>query len=262
MKVSAILEHFLSRASWLDRRTTVDRVIAGDAERDVDRCYVTWMPGMRELRQMVERDVPLVICHEPTFWNHANDRPNEDPATQEKLRFINDHGLVVLRTHDCWDRWPEIGIPWAWAQFLGFSGRPERIGAEGYQHRYDIAPAPLDALAKRVAERCRTLGEPAVQVTGPGDRLVSRIGIGTGCCCKIATFIEMGCHCSVICDDGSWYWSNIQRAQDLDHVVIRVHHGTSEEPGMVTLTKYVNENLPGLRAELLPHGCTFHMVGS
>lgn len=262
MKVSAILEHFLARAPWVDRANTVDRVIAGDPEREVDRCFVTWMPGMRELRRMVECRVPLLICHEPTFWNHANDRPGEDAATQEKMRFILENGLVLLRTHDCWDRWPGIGIPWAWAQFLGFCGAPARTGAEGYQHRYDVPPVSLDALAARVAARCRALGEPAVQVTGPADRTVSKIGIGTGCCCKIATFIEMGCDCSIVCDDGSWYWSNIQRAQDLDHPVIRVHHGTSEEPGMATLTQYVNENLPGLRAELLPHGCTFRMVGA
>jgi len=42
MRVSAVLEHFLSRADWIDRAKTVDRVIAGDPDADVDRCIVTW----------------------------------------------------------------------------------------------------------------------------------------------------------------------------------------------------------------------------
>jgi hypothetical protein len=60
------------------------------------------------------------------------------------------------------------------------------------------------------------------------------------------------------CDDGS----DIQMAQDLGHAVIRVNHGTSEEPGMVTLTNYINENIVGLNAQHLPHGCTFRLIGA
>jgi hypothetical protein len=30
---------------------------------------------------------------------------------------------------------------------------------------------------------------------------------------------------------------------------------------MVTLTEYINAHLPGLRAEHLPHGSTFRLVG-
>ena len=31
---------------------------------------------------------------------------------------------------------------------------------------------------------------------------------------------------------------------------------------MVTLTKYINDNLPGVQAEHLPHGSCFRVVGS
>ncbi len=84
---------------------------------------------------------------------------------------------------------------------------------------------------------------------------------GTGCGCNIQVYLDMGCDCSIVCDDGSCYWSGIQRAQELNHPVIRVNHGTSEEPGMVTLTQYINEELDGLEAEHLPHGSTFRLVG-
>ena len=45
MKVREILEHFLSRAPWVDRTKTVDRVIVGDPEKEVSRCLVAWMPS-------------------------------------------------------------------------------------------------------------------------------------------------------------------------------------------------------------------------
>lgn len=91
MKAIEILEHFLSRAPWVDRETTVDRIIAGDGELDFDRCMVTWMPSFEVLRAMVERDVQLLICHEPTFWDHLHDAPKDDAMSQDKLRCINEH---------------------------------------------------------------------------------------------------------------------------------------------------------------------------
>ena len=260
MKANEILEHFLSRAPWVDRGATVDRIIAGDGEAAFDRCMVTWMPSFEVLRAMVKRGVHLLVCHEPTFWDHLHDTPKEDAMGQTKLRYINDHALVIVRNHDCWDRWPDVGIPWAWAEHLGLEGPPAAIGADGCQHRYDIEPAPLDTFARRVAERCRDLGEPMVQVTGDTSHLVSRIGIGTGCGCSIPTYQAMGCDCSIVCDDGSIYWRDIQKAEDFGHPVIRVNHGTSEEPGMVTLTRYINDHL-NLRAEHYPHGSTFRLVG-
>ncbi len=261
IKVKDIREHFLAKAEWVNRDNTVDRVIVGEANKEVDRCLVTWMPSFAALRAMVERNVELLICHEPVFWNHRDDRPENTPQAVDKLSFIKEHDLVVLRNHDCWDRWPDIGIPWAWAKFLGLSDKPAVIGANGYQHRYDIEPVSLDDFARKVAQRCEPIGEPMVQVTGDGLMQVSKIGIGTGCGCDINAYLEMGCDCSIVCDDGSCYWAGIQMAEDLGHPVIRVNHGTSEEAGMVTLTRYINENIKGLRAEHLPHGSTFRLVG-
>ncbi len=261
MKIREIREHFLSRATWLQRDTTVDKIIVGDPEIDVDRCMVTWMPSAQAIQTVVARNIRLMVCHEPTFWNHYDEQPDSDAEIQAKLTFIQDHGLVILRNHDAWDRWPDTGIPWSWARFLALGNHPVAVGADGYQHRYDIDPVPLEAFARHVAARCATIGEPWIQVTGDVTQPVSRIGIGTGCGCAISTSRQMGCDCSIVCDDGSCYWADIQRAQDQGHPVIRVNHGTSEEPGMVTLTDYINAHLDGLHADHLPHGSTFQLIG-
>ena len=80
MKVKDIINHFVSRADErVNKETTVDRVIVGDPDLDVDRCLVSWMPNYHALEQVVERGMRLLICHEPTFWNHGNDKATEDP---------------------------------------------------------------------------------------------------------------------------------------------------------------------------------------
>jgi len=101
-----------------------------------------------------------------------------------------------------------------------------------------------------------------VQVIGDGAQRVSKVGIGTGCCCRVPVFRQMGCDVSLVCDDGSTYWSNLQLAADSGHPVIRVNHGTSEEPGMVTLTRYLNDHVPGVTATHFPHGSSFRLVSA
>lgn len=263
MTAKEILEYFLSQTTWVDRQRTVDKVVAGDGDKDVDRCLVTWMPGYDALQAAVDRGISLVICHEPTFWDPGDALQPGDSAAMAKKQFILDHELVVLRNHDCWDRWPAVGITWAWAQFLGLGSVPKTMSPDGYQHRYEIDATTLDELAGRTAGRCASFGEPRIQVIGDGCATVSQIGVGAGCACDIKTFVEMGCDCSIVSDDGSLYWMGIQRAIDTKHPVIRANHGTAEEPGMITLTQFINENLQGrLFAEYLPHMCSYRLVGA
>lgn len=271
MKASQILEAFLGVASWVDRETTVDRIIIGDPEREAQRVLVSWMSDFRAVRAAVERGCDLLVTHEPTFWTHRNEVPTIegwDPGSPqgriaaEKRKFIEDSGLVILRCHDVWDGMPEIGIPWSWARFLGLGDTPAVLGPGSYQQRYDIPPTTLEGLARRIAERTATIGEPAVQVVGDGDQTVSKVGIGTGCYCNPQRYQQMGCDVSIVCDDGNWYWESIQCAADAGHAIIRVNHGTSEEAGMVALAQYMRDSFAGLQVEHLPHGCCFRLVGS
>jgi len=266
---SALLRHFHSLAPWLDPETTVDRIIIGDPEAEVSRVLVTWMSTFDACRAAVARDCQLIVTHEPTFWSHANEletsgavsNPIWHAAFQRKRAFLEEHGLVILRCHDVWDFVPEIGIPFAWARFLGLGDTPTVMNENRSLHRYDLTPVTVDDLARRVAARTAEIGEPAVQVVGDGARLVSKIGVGTGCYCNPVEFQQLGCDLSIVCDDGNWYWENLQRAADSDHPVIRVNHGTSEEPGMKSLASYLSNAFPDLVVEFLPHGSCFRLVG-
>ena len=270
MKADDIRKHFLSVADWVVAEDTVDRIILGNPGTEVTRILVTWISSFHAVREAAQRGCQMLITHEPTFWVHANELRTVqewDPSStkrqlaERKRRYIEEHGLVVLRIHDAWDGMPGIGIPWAWARHLELGGEPAAVSEGSYQQRYDIAPVSLDEFARRVAARTALLGEPAVQVMGNPDQMVSKVGIGTGCYCDVAVYQEMGCDVSVVCDDAAWYWGDLQRAADDGHAVVRVNHGVSEEPGMVTLAAYINTALSGVEADHLPHGASFRLVG-
>jgi putative NIF3 family GTP cyclohydrolase 1 type 2 len=223
---------------------------------------VTWISSLDACQEAISQGVDLLITHEPTFWDHWDVLPRpEDSLTAVKQEVIDSAGLVVLRLHDSWDLFPEVGITYAWARFLGMDGKPVDAGASPYQHRHDIAPRTAGTLAREIAARTATLGEPMVQLFGDPEQLVSRVGIGTGCGCDPKTFAEMGCDIAVTCDDGISCWREAQRSLDAGFPIIRVHHGTSEEPGMLTLTAYLQETFPSVSFRHLPHRCMFTLIG-
>jgi putative NIF3 family GTP cyclohydrolase 1 type 2 len=269
MKAVELLQHFHSVGTWIDPERTVDRIVTGDPETEVGRVLVTWMSTFDAVRAAIDRGCQLLVTHEPTFWIHANEVQTLDGEPDSfrsqlalpKRRFLEESGLVILRCHDVWDFMPEIGIPYAWARFLGLGDTPAAMNHDRGLHRYDIAPTTVEVLATRIAEKTAALGEPAIQVTGDPNQTVSKIGIGTGCYCNPLDFMRLGCDLSIVCDDGSVYWESIQTAADIGHPVLRVNHGTSEEPGMVTLAQYVQRTFPSLTVEHLPHGSCFRLVG-
>jgi putative NIF3 family GTP cyclohydrolase 1 type 2 len=261
MKAKEVLDHFLSRANWIDRADTVDRIIIGDPEKEIRRCAVTWSPSFAAIRAAVKAKADLLLVHEPTFWDHRDVSPETKPECAEKLAFLLKHKLVIIRNHDCWDAWPEIGIPWTWAKFLGLEGLPAVVGPHSYQQRYDIKPIAFGKFAAGVAKCTAKIGEPVIEAAGDLKKPVSKIGIGTGCYCNVFKFIELGCDCCIVCDDGeNNYWRAVQYAEDIGVSVITVNHGTSEEPGMVTLAQYLRQSFPSLTVEHLPHGACFRLV--
>lgn len=267
MKLDDFRNHFISRADWVDADETVDNIVIGDPNAAVSNCAVTWISSFVAVREAVERNLDLLITHEPTFYGHTQ---NSETAYQketgygaEKRKFIEDNGLAILRLHDTWDRWPDIGIPWSWARFLQLSGPPATTN-EGdrppTQLRYDIEPTTLGEFANHVASRTAAIGEGHPVAYGELEWTVSKVGVGTGCICDIDVFRELGCDLSVVCDDAISHTRDIQWAVDEGHSVIRVNHGTSEEAGMKSLADYIENKVEGVAAEYLPVFREFHQV--
>lgn len=269
MKAREINRHFLERAPWGDPDKTVDRVICGDPEKEVKSILVTWMSNYEALHYAQDNGFDMVMTHEPTFYVHAKEtatmdeklRPEMLETAKEKLRFIESSGLVVLRNHDVWDLFPGCGIPFALAEYLGFGRLPAAVSDDRYHHRYDIEPTTAGELARRVAEKAALLGEAAAVLFGDPDKTVSRIGVGTGCGCHAAVYKSLGCDAGLVCDDGFIYWGGISWTKDAGFPVVRLNHATTEEPGMVSLTAYINQNLPGVKASYFKHDKQMHIYG-
>jgi putative NIF3 family GTP cyclohydrolase 1 type 2 len=190
-----------------------------------------------------------VITHEPTFWEHAAPEGqwrDKDPG-KAKVAFLKEAGLTVLRAHDTWDQWPEHGIRDAWAAYLGF-GKPVYESKDSrYYAVYDIPEQDLRSFAQHMADKVRPLGEDSAQVIGDPARKVRRAAIGVGCITPDEEYIkEGGADVIICCYDGASYWSTRERLHESGAAVITLEHGSTEIPGMESLTGHLAARYPGV----------------
>ncbi len=252
MNTTELHRHLLSQAPWVNPDATVDTVKAGDPSKSVRTVGVGWYASIYDLRAAVELGCDLFITHEPTFWQHEapEDRLRDvDPGTA-KTRLLDESGLVVLRCHDVWDGWPEIGIRDSWADWLGLTERVA-VSDHPWHAGYAVEPVPLREFARHVAGKIAPLGEDSVSVIGDPERIVSRPALGVGCGGPDKDMVDLGADVLIVCYDGASYWGTRERLAELGAAVIAVEHGTSEMPGMMNLAKYLGATFPELTVHYL-----------
>jgi putative NIF3 family GTP cyclohydrolase 1 type 2 len=264
VKAKDVHEHLLSlNGGWVDPASTVDRVIAGDPGAPVRGIAVGWMSYYWALEEAVKLGCNLFVTHEPTYYNHLD---NEVPAyfqherVQEKQRFIEEHGLVILRCHDVWDQLPGLGIPDAWAGFLGLT---DPIDGEGYYRLFDGQGKPARQVARDVARKTARLGQDVVQLIGPADKPVHRLCIGTGAMTPFNTYLEEYQADMGICtDDGMFHCFEGALAIDLGIPLLVVNHAVSEEPGIASLAAYLAWRYADIPVHHIPQGASYKNVAS
>jgi len=239
MRASEIREYFISRADWVNRETTVDTFKFGDPDVAVRSVGVTWMLTMDAIDAAERLMVNFVVTHEPTFWTHRDvvDEVRDHPAYLAKVRRLEETGLTVMRLHDCWDWWPEIGIAASLAKRLGLT-LIETGGHNAKVYAVD-APTTLDVFARFVRDR---LGMDAVQVMGDGAAPVARVGscFGmSGGLARLGAYVDM--RPDVIVAGELINWQDVRYLQDNRLPLILTDHAASENPGMKSLAKFLTD---------------------
>lgn len=238
----------------------VDTFKAGDPQSEVHGIAVGWMSYTSALEKALELGCNLFVTHEPTYYDHL-DKDQEVfrlPGAVAKREFLATSGLSVLRCHDLWDLMPEIGIPDSWGRFLDL-GEPVRSAR--YVRAYDIEPQPASVFAAFLAARLIPLGQPGVQLMGPGDKRIGSVALGTGAITPILD-IMAGMHVDAVIatDDGIDYWRDGAMAIDLGIPVFVVNHPVSELAGVEALADHLRAAFPEIPVHHIPQTCMYRLV--
>ncbi len=279
MKAIDIHEHMRKVGVWVDWENTVDRFLAGNPSSEVNGIAVSWMPTLPNLERALSAGCNLFVTHEPLYAVKIDDEGNvvggtpfidphlqglkekrfgKDDAWVKKQRWLEETGMTVYRCHDFWDDFPEEGIHGAWANWLGFNGKPIKTKRFYEVHKFD--EMTFGDLAERILERVRLLGQEAIHVIGDLKKRVSSIAIGTGAITDYREMHEMGADVLLLTDDGTRLWESGQWAVESDTPLIIVNHSTSEEPGIITLARYIERIFPEVPVMHIPTGCIYKTI--
>lgn len=241
MKAREVREFLLNQADWVDREKTVDTFKHGDPDVEVRSIAVTWMLTMEAIAEAERLGVDLVVTHEPTFYSHHDDLSLValGPLYRAKRKRLEAAGFTVLRIHDTWDPWPEIGVGDALATCLELTEIDRR---DRYRRVYATRePMRLAAFAAFVRDR---LSMRAVEVMGDGDRVVARVGLSYGALGGLASmqaFLSM--QTDVIVAGELCRWCDVRYLQDAGCALVITSHADSENPGLRQLAGYLSRSL-------------------
>lgn len=161
---------------WSDASTR-DRFKFGGPDTVVTGIATTFMGTFEAITRAAERGLNMIIPHEDTYWNDADDTRIAEADTlvyRTKIDFMTRHDIVVFRIHDHMHRQrPDFT----------FSGTAREVGLDPStetapnSHRFVIPETTLGELAARVR---RIRGDDAIRVVGDPAAKVRRIATGAG----------------------------------------------------------------------------------
>lgn len=251
---------------------TVDTIKAGDPETPVTGIATTFMDTYEVLQKAVAAGDNLIITHEPTFYNHVDDRSifAGDPVVAAKLAYIEAHHLVVWRFHDGWHAHVPGGILEGEVAALGWDAY--RLHAEhptaDTPHLFRLPPTTVAALAASLRQK---LDSPVVRIVGDPSTRVTDVALlpGASGLARQVAMLERG-DVQVLIAGESAEWEAVEYARDAaalakagqgkPKAVILLGHEPSEEAGMRSCAAWLRGVLPGVRIDFIPAGSPFTLV--
>jgi putative NIF3 family GTP cyclohydrolase 1 type 2 len=234
---------------------TVDTIKAGDPATPVTGIATTFLDTMDVLREAARRGANLVITHEPTFYNHLDDRSffADDPVYREKLAFIEQHHMVVFRLHDQIHSVSPDPIAVALVEALGWQGYSDP--ANPFR-----ATIPKTTLAKLSLELAKKLDARTVRVIGDPNLSITRAALLPGAAGLQKQLLALRSdEVEVLLVGESAEWEGVEYVRDASaqgrhKSMIVLGHEVSEEPGMKKCAADLRALFPKLQVVFIPAG--------
>jgi putative NIF3 family GTP cyclohydrolase 1 type 2 len=237
---------------------TVDTIKGGDPDEKVTGIVSTFMDTYAVLEQAAASGKNLIITHEPTFYNHQDDKSvlGDDPVQAQKAAFIRDHHLVVWRFHDLWHLRNPDGI---------LEGVTAKLGWQQYQnptqpHVYKLPPTTVAELEASLKQK---LGSQSFRVVGDRKMKVTGVGLLPGASgeSKQVKLLERDDVDVLVAGEAS-EWETVEyvrdaAAQGRHKALILLGHEVSEEPGMEYCAQWLQKLFPDVPVQFIKAGSPF-----
>ena len=255
MKIREIIERITAYHPDLGERlaTTRDTVKTGNIDVECTGVATTIYASVGVIREAVKCGCNLIIVHEPTFYEDMDTRDGLESiaVAQQKLKLLEDNGIVIFRDHDRIHSHKPDGIFYGLTTELGWQPFLQRnSAATGGQLRYMWRfpePIPFETIARLFIDKLQLNN---AQFIGNRQAQISSAMLGThffpGSRSYLAAFEASGCDLLIPGETIDWelneYFKDAGQL-GLNRVMLRLGHFNMEELGMKYMVGWLSELL-------------------
>jgi len=224
---------------------TVDTIKEGNPEAKVTGIATTFLATLDVLKQAKAEGCNLIITHEPTFYNHFDEKETleNNPVQKAKIKFIKENDMVVFRFHDHWHRNNPDGI---------YKGMVKVFGWEEYKENFNTFKIPKTTLKELASFIADTFNSSTVRFVGNPDMEFTNVGMVLGAAGRQSHFkmLEQNDMEAIIIGEVA-EWETVEYIRDANSAgipkgLIIMGHADSEEAGM----EYCAEWLKGFVSDV------------
>jgi putative NIF3 family GTP cyclohydrolase 1 type 2 len=249
--VNSVINKIKSEVNCEWSKETVDNVKAGDPSINVTGIATTFMATMDVLKKAHARGLNFVITHEPTFYSHTDDLSTHENSLiqQEKLKFIQDNGIVVFRFNDHIHRHNPDMITEGVVD--KFDWQTYRNGAS---NTFTIPEMSLEDIVKHIEMK---FSAKTVRVVGDPEEKFTKVGIQLGASGSNSHFkIMEDPNVDLLILGESNEWETVPYVLDAVELgykkgLIVMGHADSEEAGMYYFANWLRGFYPNIPIEFI-----------
>lgn len=258
--VQEIIDIILKAGNLPKFEHTLDTIKSGSADMVVTGIVTTMFATITVIEEAVKLNANFIIAHEPTFYNHTDNKDwvKDNTVEKQKEALLNKHKITVWRFHDYIHSFTPDGIYYGVVKKAGWLSY--------YKPKEDTLTIPTLTLQQLAAHLKSTLNIAHVRVVGDLKQPCSKIAMipgAAGGVAQVSLIEKVRPDVLIIGELSEWETAEYIRDGQLLGIktaLIVLGHAQSEEPGMEYLVEWLQPKLPGVSITHIASGSPFTWV--
>lgn len=235
--------------------------VYGSPETEVTGLACLWDVHVESIKACVRKGANMIVCHEriwlPEQTSEWYEGPGKDAIYSNRARkqLLDQHGIVVYRSHSNWDALEKDGVADQAVAALGISG----LTTVARQKFFSVQELPAETTIAGLAERAKEgLEFDAVRVFGDREKRIRKFafligGFGENQYHTPQAAHEMGAEAIIIGEMSEFI---VIASLEMGMPVIETLHSVSEMPAIKRQAAMLAETFPELPVHFIPSGAT------
>jgi len=255
--VQQIIDLILKEGGLTPIPGTVDTLKSGSADAVVTGIVTTMFATTTVIEQAAKLGANFIIAHEPTFYNHADDKNfvKDNPVVKQKIELLDKYKITVWRCHDY--------IHSIQPDVIGYGFLKKTGWLQYYKPGSFSVTLPAVSLGDMVQHLKKTLDIAHLRVIGDLKQKCKKVTLIPGAAggkMQMSIAVPEQPDVLIVGEVSEWETAEYTRDGVLQRrkmALIVLGHQKSEEPGMEYFVEWLQPKLPGMKIKHIASGDPF-----